>query len=397
MGMTSVLTPIATEQSSAAAEPLLTRPLVVVCAVNFTAMLAFYLLLTVVPSHAAAAGLGSVGAGVTAGAMMLAAVAAELAAPQLIGRYGYRATLAAGLVFLGGPALGLPVVTRLTGLTAISVVRGVGFGLVVVAIGGLAATVVPASRRGEGLALLGVSSNLPAVVGLPLGVVLMNGIGFTGVFAVGAVAALAGAMIALAAPSLRIEQAWSTPLGPVLRLPQLRQSVVVFLGMAAGSSLLGSFLPTAATSLDHDTVAAALLLFTGTATVTRWYTGRLADRVGAIRLIAPAVVTSAVGMSGLVWLANPVAVILAAAVFGLGFGAAQAATSTAMFQAAMRNQYAAVSAVWNVAYDLGLGLGPVAFGLVAIYTGYPAGFAGCAALLLLTLILYRRPAAGPTS
>ena len=82
---------------------------------------------------------------------------------------------------------------------------------------------------------------------------------------------------------------------------------------------------------------------------------------------------------------------------GLGFGAAQAATSTAMFQAAMPNQYAAVSAIWNVAYDLGLGLGPVAFGLVATYTGYPAGFAGCAALLLLTLILYRRPTAGPTS
>jgi hypothetical protein len=57
-------------------------------------------------------------------------------------------------------------------------------------------------------------------------------------------------MIALAAPSLRVGQAWSTPLGPVLRLPQLRRSVVVFLGMAAGSSLLGSFLPTAATSLN---------------------------------------------------------------------------------------------------------------------------------------------------
>jgi len=226
MGMTSVLTPIATEQSSAAAAPLLTRPLVVVCAVNFTAMLAFYLLLTVVPSHAAAVGLGSVGAGVTAGAMMLAAVAAELAAPQLIGRYGYRATLAGGLVFLGGPALALPVVTGLPELTGISVVRGVGFGFVVVAIGGLAATVVPASRRGEGLALLGVSSNLPAVVGLPLGVVLIDGIGFSGVFAVGAVTALAGAMIALAAPSLRVEQAWSTPLGPVLRLSQLRRSAL---------------------------------------------------------------------------------------------------------------------------------------------------------------------------
>ena len=231
------------------------------------------------------------------------------------------------------------------------------------------------------MALLGVSSNLPAVVGLPLGVVLIDGIGFSGVFAVGAITALAGAMIALAAPSLRVEQAWSAPLGPVLRLSQLRRSAVVFLGMAAGSSLLGSFLPTAATSLDPDIVAAALLLFTGTATVARWYTGRLADRVGATRLIAPAVVTSAVGMAGLVWLANPIAVTLAATVFGLGFGAAQAATSTAMFQAATRNQYAAVSAIWNVAYDFGLGLGPVAFGLVATTRatgpGSPAVLCSC--------------------
>jgi hypothetical protein len=60
MGMTSVLTPIATEQDSAAAAPLLTRPLVVVCAVKFTAMLAFYLLLTVVPRPPAPGGRGSV-------------------------------------------------------------------------------------------------------------------------------------------------------------------------------------------------------------------------------------------------------------------------------------------------------------------------------------------------
>jgi hypothetical protein len=40
--------------------------------------------------------------------MMLAAVAAELAAPQLIGRYGYRATVAGGLIFLGGRRLPFP-------------------------------------------------------------------------------------------------------------------------------------------------------------------------------------------------------------------------------------------------------------------------------------------------
>ena len=53
---------------------LLTPALLLLGATNALAMLSFYLLLTVVPTYAVTLGLGGVGAGTVAGAMMLAAV-----------------------------------------------------------------------------------------------------------------------------------------------------------------------------------------------------------------------------------------------------------------------------------------------------------------------------------
>jgi predicted MFS family arabinose efflux permease len=369
------------------------RPFVAVCAVNFAGMLTFYLLVTVVPNYAVANGLGEVGAGFTAGGMMLAAVVTEVAAPWVISRVGYRLTLAASLVLLGGATFAPPMLTDLLQLTMASAIRGAGFGLLVVAVGGLAATVVPADRRGEALALLGVTSNLPAVIGLPLGVVLVDRSGFSGVFAAGGATALVAVAAALAVPALRPDAPSRRQFWRTARSPQLRRPALVFTSLAAASSLIGAFVPTAATTLTADTVAVALLLYTGIATVARWAAGRAADRHGSARLIIPAVLASAAGMGAFAWTSNPVAVIAAAAVFGAGFGTAQAATSTAMFQAAEPNEYAAVSAVWNVAYDTGLGLGPVVFGLLATQTGTAVGFVGVAVLLLSHTLQRRRDAA----
>ena len=70
-----------------------------------------------------------------------------------------------------------------------------------------------------------------------------------------------------------------------------------------------------------------------------------------------------------------------AAVFGAGFGVTQNVTQTLMYDRAAESAYGAVSAVWNLAYDGGMGLGAAGFGLLALHTGYPAAFALTAAVL----------------
>jgi MFS family permease len=85
----------------------------------------------------------------------------------------------------------------------------------------------------------------------------------------------------------------------------------------------------------------------------------------------------------------PAAVIAGAAVFGAGFGVTQNASLTLMYDRVPESGYSAVSALWNLAYDGGMGLGAAGFGVLAACTGYPAAFALTAAVLPAVLPVAR--------
>ena len=153
-------------------------------------MICFYLLLSVVPQYATSIGASGIGAGFATGALMLSTVATELATPRIVARFGYRLTLATGLALLGAPAFALIAAHTMPAILAISLVRGAGLAIVVVVGGSLVASITPAERRGEGLGLYGFIVNIPAIVGLPLGVWLAAHAGFPTVFVIAALAAL---------------------------------------------------------------------------------------------------------------------------------------------------------------------------------------------------------------
>ena len=52
-----------------------------------------------------------------------------------------------------------------------------------------------------------------------------------------------------------------------------------------------------------------------------------------------------------------------------------------MYDRVAESGYGAVSAVWNLAYDGGMGVGTAGFGVLALHTGYPAAFALTGAIL----------------
>jgi len=78
-------------------------------------------------------------------------------------------------------------------------------------------------------------------------------------------------------------------------------------------------------------------------------------------------------------------VVAGMAVFGAGFGLAQAASLNAMLQRARRSQFGTVNAVWNAAYDLGWGVGAIGIGMLVTTAGYATAFAVTAALTLLAV------------
>jgi len=79
-------------------------------------------------------------------------------------------------------------------------------------------------------------------------------------------------------------------------------------------------------------------------------------------------------------------VIAGMGLFGAGFGVAQNATLAVMFERVPQSEFGRVSALWNLAYDGGMGTGAVGFGLLVGGAGYPAAFGLTAAILAAALI-----------
>jgi MFS family permease len=318
--------------------------------------------------------------------MMLATVLMELAVPALLGRCGYRTGFALGLLLLGVPSAALAASPALLLVLAVCLARGAGLGIVVVAGPALVAESVPGDRRGEALGLYGVAVGVPAIVGLPLGLWLSVHFGYEPVFAIGAAVSLGTLATVAVLPSARRPIEQHTGVLGGLRDGALARPATIFAAITLAAGILLTFLPLAVPAGSRGTVALALLVQASTMPLARWLAGRYGDRHGAARLLLPAVFTAAAGTGGLVWLDNPYALITGAALFGIGFGAAQNVTLTLMFQRTPKAEFGRVSALWNLAYDGGMGIGATGFGLMAGLVGYPTGFALTAAVLFTALI-----------
>lgn len=366
---------------------LVTRPLVLRLVTVVGSSASFFLLLSVVPAYAQSVpGRGSDEAGLVTAALMLATVAGELVAPWLAARCGHRVLLGGGLVLLGAPALVLGMSQSMGWIVAVCLVRGFGFAFTLVAGGALTASLIPAERRGEGLALVGLAAGVPGLVGLPLGSWLAVHAGYGPVCTAAALVAL----VALAAvPGLPGRAAAS---GPALglfagaRSGALSRPAAVFAVTAVGAGIVVTFLPLAVAPGRSGAVAGALFVQPAAATASRWLAGRHADRRGAAGLVVPGLAASAAGILVIALTGVPAAVVAGAAVFGAGFGVTQSATLTLMYARVPASDYATVSALWNVAYDAGMGLGAVGFGTLVGLTGYPWAFALTALLMLTALV-----------
>ncbi len=364
---------------------------------EFCALTSFYLMLSVTPMYAAAAGAGSAGAGLVTGVLLLGTVAAELAAPILVRRFGYRALLAAGALLLGAPALALLPGGPLPVIVPVSIVRGFGFGLSTVMAGALTAMLVPARaarRRARPFRDRGHRAGNRGAAGRCLarwpprhgGGRRPDGRDRPDPARRGPVAARPDRPEGGGAERRRAagRACWPACAGA----GQLRP-FLIFAASTVAAGVVVSFLPLA-TGVSGNLAAAGLLAQALTATIGRWWAGRQGDRSGHARLLVPALVIASLGMIAMIWLASPAAVIAGMCLFGAGFGICQNATFVTDDRPDAAIRAGTASALWNLAYDAGYGAGPAIFGLLVSHTGYPAAFALTAVLMLVALPAARR-------
>lgn len=360
-------------------------------------------LLPVVPLWAVHGGADAAGSGLVNGALLLFTVLTQLFVPPALRRLGWGPVMVAGMVLLGVPAPLYLLSDALAPTLLLSAVRGVGFGVLTVTGSAAIAELVEPSQRGSAIGAYGLAVAIPNLVLLPAGPWLAQELGYGFVFAIGA-APLLGIVPAVALARVLHDpppdvgeavQAWTGPDQPLRTAYRvLLRPMLLLLGVTLAGGAVITFAPQ---MIDSDLITGLALLAMGaTAALSRWRLGELADRLGPQRFLWPLVLVTVASMALASYSVrgdtSPVLFLLAAGLVGLAYGGLQNLTLVVAFDVVARRHYGLASAVWNVGFDLGTGLGSVLVGLIAVQAGFPTGLLVTAAVALLTLPLALRSA-----
>lgn len=390
--------PESAEKAGDGSGPSASGSLALLALATFSTFLGFQLLLSVVPLYADASGGGSPGAGLSTAAFMLSTVLTQVKMPRLLGRFGYRKVLVAGLLCLGLPAFMYTLAGGLAGILAVTLARGVGFGVVTVVFVALIVELAPPGRRGEALGLFGVAITLPTIFCNPLGLWLVDASGYTIVFLLGGM----GPLLALFAVALvrtdsfaRGEESGAGFIEGLRRGPLLRL-FLIFATATSASGVMVTFLPLALPPDGLFSPAAALLVFGLATTLSRLWAGRFGDRKDPHVLLNPGLLASAAGVAALPQ-GGP-ATLGGALLFGAGLGLLQSSTLMLTMNRVAEDERGLGGTLWNVSFDAGTGAGAFFFGFVVGVGGFAPAFYLSAGFLLAALALVavdRRRHTGP--
>lgn len=366
---------LTTEEVNAITSPWKARGLVPTLIAVAAAFGAWSLLLPVVPIAVLDAGGSETLAGGSTGAFMAATVITQILVPKLLRRFGYRAVIAVASLLLGLPALGYALGMDPVIVITVSVIRGIGFGALSVAEAAIITELVPLRLLGRTAGIFGLSVGFSQMVALPSGLALADRVGYEPVYVLAAAIGLIGLVVCVRIPTIPAADPTTADLSSV-RVPLWRLVAVPMIALALVTTAYGAatnFLPISVRELDPTAGAAfggvLLAVMNFAAMFSRYYAGVVLDRRGVPgTVLIPFQVSAAAGIfiiAAVIWAEASVWwLLLAALLYGAGFGAVQNESLTMLFYRLPKSKASEASAMWNVAFDSGTGLGSTVYGMM---------------------------------
>jgi MFS family permease len=367
---------------------LFTPRFFIMCAYTFTVFTSAFQLLPTAPYRILELGGSTLAAGLFLGLLTYASALSAPLTGHLGDRVGQRRVLMSVSLVLAGCTASYAVIRDYRLMLAMVIVHGLFWSALLSASGAYMAATVPASRRGEGLGYWGLASVLAIAVAPPLGFWVYKQ-GWVTLCSELVALNLLMAVIAWWLPEEEAPEASEAEAGAAVGERSLVEWRVIALsvglalvpfgygGLSSFSALFADALHVAPRSLFLTLMATAILA--GRVTL-----GRRLDQIGHRRILLPALVVPAVGLTVLAMARGAVGFLAAAVIFGAGFGLIYPAFSAyVLTHVPARRRGAAFGAI-IAAFDTGIGTGSsVIGGLIGRY-GFRAAFGVAAVLAVLS-------------
>ncbi|MDQ0412822.1 MFS transporter [Mesobacillus stamsii] len=270
------------------------------------------------------------------------------------------------------------------------IIQGVGWGFSTTASGTIATDLIPPRRRGEGMGFFGLSGNVALAMGPMLGLALAAAISFKQLFLISAALGLAAFLLASRITYKKVEKAekdqekrrWDiyekTALQPSLLL--------LFITITFGG--IASFLPLYSAQKGIAGIEWYFFIYAVTLMLSRSFAGQLYDKRGHGAVFLPGTFLIMIAMILLAWLPNSLVMFIAAGLYGFGFGSVQPALQAWAVQEAPMNRKGMANATFFSFFDLGVGVGAMAFGQIGHWLGYGSIYIASAVSVFVSILLY---------
>ncbi len=334
------------------------------------------------PLHA-----GDLAVGVVVGAFAITSVVCRPLAGRHADRRGRRIVLVSGALAMAlGGALYL-VAHNVPELIGARLCVGAGEGAFYTAGATWAVDLAPLHRRGLALGMFGLAVWGGLSLGPLAGELVRASAGYSAVWALTAVLPFAGALIAMRLPAPRL----AAPPRHVERFalfPRAARRPGLALALAnVGYAALAGFV---VLLLHARGIGGGAVVFTAFAIAvfaSRLVLGRVPDRAGARPVATLAGLLDALGLTIIALATSLTAALVGAVVMGVGFSLLFPALALMVVRDVGDDRRGSALGAFTAFFDIGVGLGGPAAGLIASLAGYPAVFVFSALAALGTAAL----------
>ncbi len=281
--------------------------------------------------------------------------------------YGRKAIFFIGLLIFAGAVFAYMWVPTLLILLLVRFIHGFGWGLASTASSTVAADIIPKPRMGEGMGYYGLAGTLSMALAPALGLFIISRYDFNLLFSLSTLMVIIAILLAFTIKY----HAVTTP-GQKFNLIEkdaLRPSIVIFfVNMTYGAIV--AFLALYSIEMGISNIGIFFTIYAVSLAISRPIAGRLADRSSFDIVVIPGIILIMLAMfllysaSSLQWF------LLAAIVYGAGFGAVQPSLQALAIVATSPEKKGAANATFFTGFDLGIGLSSIMWGFVAQAIGY---------------------------
>lgn len=355
---------------------LWTFDFVLICLSSLMVCLSFHSLIPTLPVYIQEHG-GSKGmAGLAMAALTLAAVIIRPFTGWALDRYGRRVILAGGLIAFLAPALAYNFMLPVLPLLFLRFIQGFGWGIGTTAQGTLASDIIPRGRLGEGLGFFSMAVSISLATAPAIGLWLIGRFSFQALFISGALLTTASLALGLLVRCPGPESSRQAAKPVFIEKLALRPSVVILLATITYGSLL-SFLALYLLQKGMSTAGLFFTVLAGATLVSRPLSGTMVDRKGNSGYDLTVFSGLALMIAAMFIIANISALwhlVAAGILFGFGFGFIQPSMLALCINSVPPGRRGAANATYWTAFDIGVALGSVIWGIIAGYLGYAAMF-----------------------